>query len=104
MTDAERWSQACLALDLLAIDPGGLGGLKLRARAGPVRERLVAALPEALSPRACLRLHPGVSDEVLYGGVDHLASLAARSLVRTTGVIGSEPMALILTMAERAEA
>ncbi len=99
----EVWARACLALDLLSIDPGGLGGLHLRARAGPVRDRFLAALPGALAPRACRRLHPGVSDEALFGGVDFLATLSAGSLVHARGLIGSEPLALILPMAERAE-
>ena len=101
---AEAWARACLALDLLAIDPGGLGGLRLRARAGPVRDRFLAALPAALAPRPYRRLHPGISDEALFGGVDHLATLAAGSLVRSRGLIGSEPLVLVLPMAERAEA
>ncbi len=101
---AEAWTRACLALDLLGIDPAGLGGLRLRARAGPVRDRFLAAFPAALSPRACRRLHPGITDEALFGDVDHLASLAAGALIRTHGLIGSEPLALILPMAERAEA
>jgi magnesium chelatase subunit D len=101
---AEAWTRACLALDLLAIDPGGLGGLRLRARAGPVRDRFLAAVPHALAPRPCRRLHPGISDEALFGGVDPMATLAAGSLVRSTGLIRAEPLALILPMAERAEA
>ena len=101
---AEAWTRACLALDLLGIDPAGLGGLRLRARAGPVRDRFLAAVPAALAPRPCRRLHPGISDEALFGDVDHLASLAAGALIRTHGLIGAEPLALILPMAERAEA
>ena len=31
------WERAALALRLLAVDPAGLGGVHLRARAGPVR-------------------------------------------------------------------
>ena len=100
---AEAWTRACLALDLLAIDPGGLGGIRLRARAGPVRDRFLAAVPRSLAPRPCRRLHPGISDEALFGGIDALATLAAGSLVRSRGLIGAEPLALILPMAERAE-
>ena len=99
----EAWNRACLALDLLAIDPGGLGGLRLLARAGPVRDRFLAAIPQRLAPRDCRRLHPGISDEALFGGVDHLATLAAGSLIRTRGLIGAEPLVLILPMAERVE-
>jgi magnesium chelatase subunit D len=101
---AEAWTRAAQALELLAIDPGGLGGIRLRARAGPVRDRFLAAVPGALAPRPCRRLHPGIADDALFGGVDHLASLAAGSLVRTQGLIGAEPLALVLPMAERADA
>ncbi len=100
---AEAWTRAGLALDLLAIDPGGLGGLLLRARAGPVRDRFLAAVPRALAPRPCRRLHPGVSDEALFGGVDHFATMAAGSVVHAQGLVGADPLALILPMAERAE-
>lgn len=101
---AEAWTRAGLALDLLGIDPGGLGGLRLRARAGPVRDRFLAALPPALAPRPCRKLHAGVSDEALFGGVDAFATLAAGALVRRPGLIGDAPLALVLPMAERAEA
>jgi magnesium chelatase subunit D len=101
---AEAWTRAALALDLLGIDPGGLGGLRLRARAGPLRDRFLAALPPALAPRPCRKLHAGVSDEALFGGIDAFATLAAGVLARRPGVIGAAPLALVLPMAERAEA
>jgi magnesium chelatase subunit D len=99
---ADAWIRARLALDLLGIDPSGLGGLRLLARAGPVRDRFLAAVPRALAPRPCRRLPPGVSDEALFGGVDPLGTLAAGALVRTHGLLGVEPVTLILPMAERA--
>ena len=90
--------RATTALSLLAIDPAGLGGIVLRARSGPVRDAVVAmfsALPLPLT-----RLHPGVSDEALFGGLDLSATLTAGRIVRETGVL--EPVsALILAMAER---
>ena len=56
---AEAWTRAALALDLLGIDPGGLGGLRLRARAGPLRDRFIAALPSPPGPAAsCMRASP----------------------------------------------
>jgi magnesium chelatase subunit D len=101
---AEAWARAALALDLLGIDPGGLGGLRLRARAGPLRDRFLAALPPALAPRPCRKLHAGVSDETLFGGIDAFATLAAGTLTRRPGLIGAAALALVLPMAERAEA
>ena len=75
--------RATTALSLLAIDPAGLGGIVLRARSGPVRDAVVAmfsALPLPLT-----RLHPGVSDEALFGGLDLSATLTAGRIVRGKG-------------------
>lgn len=105
MTDpAEAWVRAAQALALLGIDPRGLGGLRLRARAGPVRDRFLAALPHAVAPPPCRRLSLSVSDETLFGGVDAFATLAAGRPVRRAGLIGADPHILILPMAERAGA
>ena len=43
--------QGQLALTLLAVDPVGLGGLHLRARAGPVRDMFCAPI-KTLFPKA----------------------------------------------------
>ncbi|HSF65765.1 MAG TPA: magnesium chelatase subunit D [Paracoccaceae bacterium] len=100
MTDAPApgWPRAAAALAVLAVDPGALGGLWLRGRAGPVRDALVAAL--AALPLPLRKLHPGVGDEVLYGGIDLPATLAAGRAVRSQGVLAEVP-AILLTMAER---
>ncbi len=92
------WARAEVAVTLLAVDPGGLGGLWVQARAGAVRDRVVAAL--AALPRPVRRIHPGIADEALYGGVDLAASLAAGRSVAARGVLADEP-ALLLAMAER---
>lgn len=98
MADDPAWERAVLALHLLAIDPKGLGGLWLRARAGPLRDRLTAALDHLPGPQR--RLHPGLTDDALYGGLDFTATLAAGKPVRTKGLL-AESGTLILTMAER---
>ncbi|MCU0827567.1 MAG: magnesium chelatase subunit D [Tabrizicola sp.] len=85
----------------LAVDPGGLKGLWLRARAGPVRDRATAAL--AALPLPQRRLHPGIGDEALFGGLDLTATLAAGRPVRSEGLL-AQPAALVLTMAERCPA
>ena len=89
------------AVTALAVDPAGLRGLWLRARSGPLRDRVVQAL--AALPLPQRRLHPGVDDATLYGGVDLSATLAHGQLVRAAGLLAT-PAALILTMAERCPA
>ncbi|QYK43528.1 MAG: magnesium chelatase subunit D [Paracoccaceae bacterium] len=92
------WARIEAAVTLLAVDPVGLGGLWLRGRAGPLRDRVVAGL--AALPRPLARLHPGAGDEVLTGGIDLAATLAAGRAVRSQGLLAGDP-ALILAMAER---
>ncbi|MCC6007415.1 MAG: magnesium chelatase ATPase subunit D, partial [Rhodobacteraceae bacterium] len=102
MSTAARWERMRLALSLLAVDPAGLGGLWVRARAGPVRDALVAALPEALAPLPLRRVPPGIDDDQLFGGIDLTATLAAGRVVRSTGLLGAGPVAMVMPMAERA--
>lgn len=95
---AESWDRVLTALALLAVDPG-LGGLSLRARVGPVREAFTAML--GVVPLPLVRLHPAMGDDVLYGGLDLSATLAAGRMVTGRGLL-AEPAALVLAMAERA--
>lgn len=88
-----------LVLSVLAVDP--TLGLWLRARVGPAREAVVAALP--VLPLSQRRLHPGLSDEALYGGLDLTATLAAGRPVQSAGLL-DQPAVLVLTMAERCPA
>lgn len=95
---AAPFTRATTALALLAIDPDGLGGIGVRARSGPVRDALIAmfqTLPLPLS-----RLHPTMTDETLFGGLDLSATLAKGHLVLEQGLL-RDPSALILAMAER---
>ncbi|APE45732.1 hypothetical protein BOO69_19465 (plasmid) [Sulfitobacter alexandrii] len=92
------FARATLALRLLALDPAGLGGIILRARAGPARDAFAALLP-----RACTRLHPGLSVEALTGGVDISQSLAQSRVVRHAGLLERPERLLVLPMAERLE-
>ncbi|MBS0123448.1 magnesium chelatase subunit D [Thetidibacter halocola] len=96
----EAWITGQLALTLLAVDPVGLKGVHLRARAGPVRDTLLAAIPDDLRPLR--RISPGISDTQLYGGIDISATLAQGRLIREQGLLARKQR-LLLTMAERCE-
>ena len=89
------WIRATLALKMLQLDPG-LGGICVRARSGPVRDRLT----HLFDPKA-RRLHPKISDEALFGGLDLSATLASGQLVQEKGLLAI-PGTLVLAMAERA--
>ncbi|MGY6536270.1 MAG: magnesium chelatase subunit D [Pararhodobacter sp.] len=90
------WDRVALALTLLAVNPGGLGGLWLRARACPLRDRVTGAL----APLAPRRLHPAIDDGALFGGLDLGATLAEGRPVHGTGLL-AQGGAFTLTMAER---
>ena len=92
------WSRALTALTLLAIDPAGLKGLTIRARPGPARQTLEDALK--ILPLALRRIHPGLSDTQLFGGLNVAASLAEGRMIRDAG-LADTPSALVLPMAER---
>lgn len=96
MEPLSPWDRVTLALTVLAIDPAGIKGLWLRARAGAVRDHVTAALPQPSR-----RLHPGIDDNALFGGIDLTATLSAGRVVTTPGLLDT-PGPLVLTMAERA--
>jgi magnesium chelatase subunit D len=92
--------QGQLALTLLAIDPAGLGGLHLRARAGPVRDMFCTPI-KTLFPKA-RRIAPSISDLQLFGGVDIGETLTRGQIIRAKGILET-PTPLVFTMAERCE-
>lgn len=90
------WANAQLALTLLAINPQGLGGLWLMARAGPMRERLLAQL----APFAPQRLHPAMPADSLAGGMDIAETLLAQAPRWRPGLLAKGGWA-VLSSAER---
>lgn len=92
----DPWARVTVALTLLAVDPAALRGLWLRARAGPVRARVHDALV-AFAPR---KLHPNITDDALFGGLDLAATLGTGTMHHHAGLLGEGGM-LVLTMAER---
>lgn len=98
-----RWADALLAAALFGEAPHAFGGMAVRARAGPVRDRFVALLMERLAPGLPRRrLPPGADRERIVGGLDLEATLAARRPVMQPGLLAEADGGLLLVpMAER---
>lgn len=89
------------AAALLALDPHGLGGVWLRARPGPARERWLAQL-NTLLPQPPRRLPAHIDDHRLLGGLDLAATLQRGRPVQQPGLLAeSDGGVLCLAMAER---
>ncbi len=103
MTAALAWSDAVTAAQLFAVDPIGTGGVLVRSRAGPVRERWMAMLRAALPPSGPLKHLPlHIADGRLLGGLDLNATLLAGRPVAERGLLAeADGGVLILAMAER---
>ena len=106
MTDdpaALRWADAVLAASLFAIDPVGFGGVRVRASAGPVRDRWLAHLRALLPPDAPWRRVPlHAAESRLLGGLDLAATLAAGRPVAERGLLAdADGGVVVLPMAER---
>lgn len=99
---AVRWADAITAVQLFAVDPAGTG-LLVRGRAGPVRDRLLAALKAALPSGPALRYVPlHIADSRLLGGLDLDATLRAGRPVAERGLLAdADGGVVMLAMAER---
>ena len=93
------WERAQLAITLLAIDPQRLGGLVIRARAGPAQAAMLAAVQGLNMPKVKLQHH--MTPEVLNGDIDLSVSLAERRLVMRKSIFDCAPSLFVLPMAER---
>jgi magnesium chelatase subunit D len=92
-----------LAAALLAVDPQGLGGVRVAAPAGPARDAWLACL-QAWRERdsAWRRLPPQAGDDRLLGGLDLPATLAAGRPVLQPGLLAEcDGGFVIVPMAER---
>jgi magnesium chelatase subunit D len=96
-------TDAALAARLLAEDARGLGGMVLRARAGPARDAFLATLAAAFPPNTPFRRMPiGIPDERLLGGLDLAATLSAGRPLHSAGLLAEADGGVILVpMAER---
>ena len=103
MTAALAWSDAVTAAQLFAVDPIGTGGVLVRSRAGPVRDRWMTMLRMALpisQPLKHLPLH--IAEGRLLGGLDLHATLLAGRPVAERGLLAeADGGVLVVAMAER---
>jgi magnesium chelatase subunit D len=97
------WSDAVLAASVLALDPPALGGIRVRARAGPVLDRWLDHLQSLLPAGApARRIAAGISEARLTGGLDVGLTLDRGSPCVETGVLAAtDGGVVILAMAER---
>ncbi len=71
MIGAAAWADAVRGLALFAADPLGLGGMAIRAGAGPVRDHFLTLLRAALPPGMRMhRLPAHTGDDRLLGGLE----------------------------------
>lgn len=94
-----------LAAALFAIDPAGIGGVCLRAPAGPARDEWLALLRDLLPAAAPMRRVPlHVHDARLLGGLDLAATLRAGRPIAERGLlVDADGGVIVLAMAERLE-
>lgn len=97
-------SDAWLALRLFALAPATLGGVCLRAGAGPVRDRWIADLKASLPPHTPWRPCPvHIDTDRLLGGLDLAATLRIGRSVAQRGLLAeADGGVVVLAMAERA--
>ena len=103
LPEASNPGDALLTAALLAVDPTGLGGVRVQAQAGPVRDAWLLAL-RALLPAGTpwQRLPQHASVDRLLGGIDLQATLAAGRPVLQQGLLATADGGVVLaSMAER---
>ena len=106
MTEADGASagaDAAAAAAVFAVDPAGIGGVCLRAPAGPARDQWLALLRAALPEGAAFRRIPlNVTDGRLLGGLDLAATLRANRPVAERGILAeADGGVVLLATAER---
>ncbi len=97
------WNRLQLALTVLAVDPAAVGGLWLRARAGPLRTVATDLMGMLPMPLPLVRLPPNTGDEALFGGIDPAATLQNGKPILRRGLLDRASV-FVLPMAERCSA
>ena len=99
----EQLQDALIAAELFACNPSWLGGIVLKAHAGPVRSRYLDFLRARCAGRVTVRKLPlTIQDERLLGGLDLTATLAMGRPVLSRGLLAEvHGGVLLVAMAER---
>lgn len=96
------WDDAVQVALLLATNPVGLGGVSVRAGAGPVRDRWLALFGELMTGQPLRRVPLHINDERLIGGLDLAATLQRGRPVAARGLLAeAHGGTVVLAMAER---
>lgn len=96
------WRLAELAAAILALDAAAIGGLTLRAPAGPVRDAWLARLTTLLGDTPLRRMPSTIGDARLLGGLDLAATLSSGRPVAERGLLADADGGVVLVaMAER---
>jgi magnesium chelatase subunit D len=96
----ETWNDALTSLQLLQIDPHGLGGIWLRAPFGPVREQWLQHLSQ--TGLNTVKLPGNIDVERLLGGIDLSRTLQTGHLHMQSGLLQQADQGIVLiSMAER---
>jgi magnesium chelatase subunit D len=92
-----------LAAAIFAVDPVGLGGVRLRSAAGSARDAWLAALSGLLPPGTPWRRVPlHINEDRLLGGLDLPATLQAGRPIAQRGLLAEADGGIVLlAMAER---
>ncbi len=96
-------ADAALVAVLVSVCPSSLGGVAMRAPAGPARDEWLALLKQLLPEHTPLRRIPlNINDTALLGGLDLGATLQAGRPIAQQGVLAQANGGLVLlAMAER---
>lgn len=96
----ETWNDALTSLQLLQIDPHGLGGIWLRAPFGPVREQWLKHLSQ--TGLNTVKLPGNIDSERLLGGIDLSRTLQTGHLHMQSGLLQQADQGVVcINMAER---
>ena len=99
----ERWRDALVAAQVLAIGGPDIGGLWLTARAGGIRDRFLEHL-RSIMAGPFLRLAPGASAASLCGRLDIARTTSSGRIVWEPGILAAAHGGiLVIPMAERLE-
>ena len=99
--NSEKIEKVSLTFSLLAVDPKHLRGIILRGRAGPVKNDVYSLCRRIFSKKTFHKIHPSITDQDLYGGIDLPSTLEAGRLIKSTGLLKGNNSVFFLCMAER---